>query len=207
MSRILEDADDILKASTRKKEESLLEEVIPKESPGDFNQGLIELGAIVCLPGGEPKCEICPVSHLCLAHRDGCELEYPVKKKAKERRVEKKTILRFCDNEEVAIRKRPDTGLLAGLYEFPNVEGHLKQKEVIEYAKSLGLTPVRVKKLPDAKHIFSHVEWQMKGYEVIVDELERELDQKIWSEQVIFAEKEELEKKYPMPSAFAAYQL
>ena len=138
---------------------------------------------------------------------DGCELEYPVKKKAKERRVEKKTILRFCDNEEVAIRKRPDTGLLAGLYEFPNVEGHLKQKEVIEYAKSLGLTPVRVKKLPDAKHIFSHVEWQMKGYEVIVDELERELDQKIWSEQVIFAEKEELEKKYPMPSAFAAYQL
>lgn len=78
---------------------------------------------------------------------------------------------------------------LAGLYEFPNVEGHLKQKEVIEYAKSLGLTPVRVKKLPDAKHIFSHVEWQMKGYEVIVDELERELDQKIWSEQVIFAEK------------------
>ena len=105
------------------------------------------------------------------------------------------------------IRKRPDTGLLAGLYEFPNVEGHLKQKEVIEYAKSLGLTPVRVKKLPDAKHIFSHVEWQMKGYEVIVDELERELDQKIWSEQVIFAEKEELEKKYPMPSAFAAYQL
>lgn len=64
----LEDADDILKASTRKKVESLLEEVIPKESPGDFNQGLIELGAIVCLPGGEPKCEICPVSHLCLAH-------------------------------------------------------------------------------------------------------------------------------------------
>ena len=63
------------------------------------------------------------------------------------------------------------------------------------------------KSLAAAKHIFSHVEWQMKGYEVIVDELERELDQKIWSEQVIFAEKEELEKKYPMPSAFAAYQL
>ena len=111
VSRILEDADDILKASTRKKVESLLEEVIPKESPGDFNQGLIELGAIVCLPGGEPKCEICPVSHLCLAHRDGCELEYPVKKKAKERRVEKKTILRFCDNEEVAIRKINGAGI------------------------------------------------------------------------------------------------
>ena len=207
LTRLWGDDSDILKDKTKKAMGRRVMEFMPEDRPGDFNQGLIELGAIVCLPGGEPKCEICPVSHLCLAHRDGCELEYPVKKKAKERRVEKKTILRFCDNEEVAIRKRPDTGLLAGLYEFPNVEGHLKQKEVIEYAKSLGLTPVRVKKLPDAKHIFSHVEWQMKGYEVIVDELERELDQKIWSEQVIFAEKEELEKKYPMPSAFAAYQL
>ena len=88
------------------------------------------------------------------------------KKKAKERRIEKRTILRFCDNEEIAIRKRPGKGLLAGLYEFPNVEGHLTQKEVIEYAKESGLTPVRVKKLPKAKHIFSHVEWHMTGYEI-----------------------------------------
>ena len=96
-------------------------------------------------------------------------MDYPVKKKAKERRIEKRTILRFCDNEEIAIRKRPGKGLLAGLYEFPNVEGHLTQKEVIEYAKESGLTPVRVKKLPKAKHIFSHVEWQMKGYQIQVD--------------------------------------
>ena len=128
--------------------------MIPKESPGDFNQGLIELGAIVCLPGGEPKCEICPVSHLCLAHRDGCELEYPVKKKAKERRAEKKTILRFCDNEEVAIRKRPDTGLLAGLYEFPNVEGHLKQKEVIGICQVTGTDSGAGEKAPGCKAYF-----------------------------------------------------
>lgn len=100
-------------------------------------------------------------------------MDYPVKKKAKERRIEKRTILRFCDNEEIAIRKRPGKGLLAGLYEFPNVEGHLTQKEVIEYAKESGLTPVRVKKLPKAKHIFSHVEWHMTGYEILVDELEK----------------------------------
>lgn len=57
-------------------------------------------------------------------------MDYPVKKKAKERRIEKRTILRFCDNEEIAIRKRPGKGLLAGLYEFPNVEGHLTQKKL-----------------------------------------------------------------------------
>ena len=109
VTRLLEDSDDIMKASTRTKIERI-------------------------------------------------QMDYPVKKKAKERRIEKRTILRFCDNEEIAIRKRPGKGLLAGLYEFPNVEGHLTQKEVIEYAKESGLTPVRVKKLPKAKHIFSHVE-------------------------------------------------
>ena len=206
VTRILADSDDIMKASTRTKIETLLEEIIPAETPGDFNQGLIELGAIVCLPGGEPKCAECPVQDLCLAHQNGCELDYPVKKKAKERRIEKRTVLRFCDNDEVAIRKRPEKGLLAGLYEFPNVEGHLKQKEVIAYAESLGLTPIRIKKLPDAKHIFSHVEWRMKGYEVIVDELEKELKTDQWKEQVIFADKKELDEKYPMPSAFEAYR-
>lgn len=201
VTRILEDSDDIMKASTRTKIERLLEEVIPADAPGDFNQGLIELGAIVCLPNGEPKCEICPVRELCLSYHDGCQMEYPVKKKAKDRRIEKRTILRFCDNDEVAIRKRPDGGLLAGLYEFPNVEGHLTQKQVIEYAKELGISPVRIKKLPRAKHIFSHVEWQMTGYEILVDELEKELI----NPEIIFAGKKDLEKNYAIPSAFSAY--
>lgn len=201
VTRLLEDSDDIMKASTRTKIERMLEQVIPAEAPGDFNQGLIELGAIVCLPNGEPKCESCPIREFCLAYQNECQMDYPVKKKAKERRIEKRTILRFCDNEEIAIRKRPGKGLLAGLYEFPNVEGHLTQKEVIEYAKESGLTPVRVKKLPKAKHIFSHVEWHMTGYEILVDELEKEFQ----NPEIIFAGKKDLEKNYAIPSAFSAY--
>lgn len=201
VTRILEDSDDIMKASTRTKIERMLEQVIPAEAPGDFNQGLIELGAIVCLPNGEPRCESCPIRGFCLAYQDECQMDYPVKKKAKERRIEKRTILRFCDNEEIAIRKRSGKGLLAGLYEFPNVEGHLTQKEVIEYAKESGLTPVRVKKLPKAKHIFSHVEWHMTGYEILVDELEKEFQ----NPEIIFAGKKDLEKNYAIPSAFSAY--
>lgn len=201
VTRLLEDSDDIMKASTRTKIERMLEQVIPAEAPGDFNQGLIELGAIVCLPNGEPKCESCPIREFCLAYQDECQMDYPVKKKAKERRIEKRTILRFCDNEEIAIRKRPGKGLLAGLYEFPNVEGHLTQKEVIEYAKESGLTPVRVKKLAKAKHIFSHVEWHMTGYEILVDELEKEFQ----NPEIIFAGKKDLEKNYAIPSAFSAY--
>ncbi len=200
VTRLLADPDDITKASTRTKIEALLEEVIPRDAAGDFNQSLIELGAIVCLPNGEPKCAECPVRYLCRSFAEGTQMEYPVKKKAKERRIEKRTVFLFCDGGAVAIRKRKSTGLLAGMYEFPNVEGHLKRQEAIDYARSLGLAPVRVKKLESAKHIFSHVEWHMTGYEILVDELEKEM-----KDNVIFAGRDELEEKYPMPSAFETY--
>ena len=88
------------------------------------------------------------------------------------------------------------------MYEFPGVEGHLKQSEAVSFAKSLGLMPIRIKKLDSAKHIFSHVEWHMIGYEIMVDELEQNMKQNA----VIFADIRELEECYPMPSAFDAYQ-
>ena len=200
VTRLLADSDDITKAGTRKKIEDLIGEAIPRECPGDFNQGLIELGAIICLPNGAPKCGECPLNSICRACAQGTQLEFSVKKKAKARRVEKRTVFLFCDSSSVAIRKRPDEGLLAGLYEFPNVEGYLDQKEVIEYAKTLGLAPIRVKQLGNAKHIFSHVEWHMRGYEILVDELEKSM-----TGDVIFAGRRDLEEKYPMPSAFEAF--
>lgn len=200
VSRILASDEDIMKASVRTKIEKALEEVIPKDAASDFNQGLIELGAIVCVPNGEPKCEICPVKTFCRAYEQGIQMELPVKKKAKARRIEKRTVLIFKDGQTVAIDKRPDKGLLAGLYELPNIEGHLTRKEVIEYGKSIGLTPIRVKKLESAKHIFSHVEWHMIGYEILVDELEKNC-----TEEMIFADKGEIEKKYSIPSAFVVY--
>lgn len=200
VSRLLASDSDIMKASTRTQIENIIEEVIPVDAAADFNQGLIELGAIVCVPNGEPKCEICPVAHLCKAKEQNMQMELPVKTKAKARRIEKRTVLIFRDNETIAIRKRPAKGLLAGLYELPNVEGHLTRKEVIEYGKMIGLTPIRVKKLVSAKHIFSHVEWHMIGYEVLVDELEKKC-----SEKMIFAGREEIDQKYSIPSAFEAY--
>lgn len=200
VSRILASREDIMKAKVRTEIETALEEVIPKDCPGDFNQGLIELGAIVCVPNGEPKCEICPAAEICRARKEGIAMELPVKTKAKGRKIEKRTVLVFHDSDTLAIQKRPDKGLLAGLYELPNLEGWLSQQEVIEYSKSIGLSPIRIKKLPVAKHIFSHVEWHMKGYEIRVDELEKNC-----SKEMIFAKEEVLKEKYSIPSAFEAY--
>ena len=206
VSRITADDSDIAKAGTKSKIEKEIEEVIPRDAAGDFNQSLIELGAVVCLPNGEPRCGSCPVSHLCLAHEQGRETEFPVKKKAKKRRIENRTVLLFRDAQKTAIRKRPAKGLLAGMYEFPNREGRMTYDEVVGYGKSLGLTPVRIRKLGNAKHIFSHVEWHMTGYEILVDELEISMaDENKQKGNIIFAEIRQLQEEYPIPSAFEAY--
>ncbi len=200
VSRLTGSREDIGKASVRSEIEEQLQHVIPKDAAGDFNQGLIELGAIVCVPNGAPKCEVCPLIHLCEANQKGMQEELPIKSKAKERKIEKKTILILKDGDTVAIRKRDSKGLLAGLYEFPNVEGHLTEDEVIAYCKSIGLSSLRVKKLDSAKHIFSHVEWRMIGYYIHVDELE-----KYCKEDLLFVRWEEIEETYPMPTAFEKY--
>ena len=207
VSRITADGTDMAKTAGKGKVEKEIEEVIPRDAAGDFNQSLIELGAIVCLPNGEPRCGECPVKDLCLAHIQGREMEFPVKTKAKERRIEKRTVLLFRDEEKIAIRKRPTRGLLAGMYEFPNRKGHMGKDEVIRYGKALGLTPVRIRELGTAKHIFSHVEWHMIGYEILVDELEKNMAEDMTGKEgyVIFADIRELQEEYPIPSAFGAY--
>lgn len=200
ISRLLASDEDIMKASVRTKIEDALEQVIPPGDASDFNQGLIELGAIVCVPNGMAKCEVCPLAQICQAREKGIVMELPVKSKAKARRIEERTVLIFRDGENVAIRKRPGKGLLAGLYELPNVTGHLTGDEVVAYSKEIGLMPVHIKELEPAKHIFSHVEWQMKGYLVRVDELEKSCKEKMF-----FVHPEEVQEHYPIPAAFEGY--
>ena len=127
-------------------------------------------------------------------------MDLPVKAKAKARKIEKRTVLVLKDGEKVAIRKRPDKGLLAGLYVLPNELGHMNEEEVITYCKGLGLSPLRLKKLGTAKHIFSHIEWHMEGYAVQMDELSENK-----GKGCLFVEPKEVEKDYPIPSAFEAY--
>ena len=200
ISRVTGNYDDIMKASTKTKVEEQLAEVIPEDAACDFNQGLIELGAMVCVPNGAPKCDVCPLANLCYAKQNGVQGELPVKSKAKARRIEKRTVFIFKDGENVAIRKRPNKGLLAGLYELPNVEGAMSQEEAIAYSKSIGLAPIHIKPLGEAKHIFSHVEWHMVGYSIRVDELQNSC-----TEDMLFIHPEEVQKEFPIPAAFEAY--
>ena len=137
--------------------ENELRAVIPKELPGDFNQALIELGAIVCIPSGKPLCSQCPCSTLCLARRRQTTGEIPVKAGKKERRREEKTVFIIEYEDKAAIRKRSAKGLLASLYEFPNLPGHLKEEEIPD-ALAIGREDIlAIEPLHEAVHIFSHV--------------------------------------------------
>lgn len=200
IARILGDDTDIMKASFKKRIERELIEVIPDGYASDFNQGLIELGATVCIPNGQPKCDICPVWKWCQARQQDRIHELPVKSKGKARKIEERTVLIFKDGEKLAINQRGNKGLLAKMYELPNYLGIYTTEEVIELCKSIGLTPIRVQECGESKHIFSHVEWHMKGYEVKVDELEETCN-----EDFIFLSPLEVQEKYPMPAAFLAY--
>ena len=199
-SRITEDRQDIMKQSVRSQVEEKLLGIMPKDAPGDFNQALMELGAVVCVPNGPARCMECPVAALCKAYHHGTVDELPVKAPKKKRTIENKTVLVIQDGECTAIRKRPQEGILAGLYELPNVEGHLSMDEALQKVKEMNLEPLHIEVLPEAKHIFSHIEWRMIGYRIHVSSLEERKEAPF-----IFTEKKQSEKQYAIPSAFRAY--
>ncbi|MDR2043977.1 MAG: A/G-specific adenine glycosylase [Clostridium sp.] len=204
LSRICMDEALISEGKTKAEAEAALLPVMPKERPGDFNQAMMELGACVCVPNGAPHCGGCPVSFLCKAHRAGKEMEFPKKAGKKQRLVEEKTVLVIRDADKAALRKRPKSGLLAGMYEFPSMSGFRTAEEVARYLGDNGFQALRIQPLAEAKHIFSHREWHMTGYLVRVDELEGRKpsgEQDNW----IFLEPEETKEKYPIPAAFSAY--
>ena len=170
MTRLTDCHDDISDPKTKRAVRAALAEVMPEE-PADiriFNQAMMELGATVCGPNTAPRCDDCPVSGLCLGRQRGTAEILPVKKAKKERRVEEKTVLLLMRDGKIALRKRPKTGLLAGLWEFPNVEGALDETAAGAAVEAMGLSVIDWQSRLTAKHIFTHVEWHMTGYALTV---------------------------------------
>lgn len=215
ITRICADETDIMKQSFKKSAEMILSEVMPESKPGAFNQALMELGALVCVPNGAPHCSACPAAPFCKACMQGTMEDFPVKTPKKARVIEEKTVFLVRDGGFTALRKRNSKGLLAGLYEFPNVEGCLSEKEAVDYLREQGFDSMRIEKLPEAKHIFTHREWHMHGYLVRIaeqpevtgkNEMPRYGGRYCDDGRYVFATPEEMEDVYPVPSAFAAYR-
>lgn len=200
--RFLNCRDDIMRQSVRKKMERSLMRVIPEETPGQFNEALMELGEVICIPNGAPLCEKCPLQSVCKANQCDTAETLPVRTPAKERRIEKRTVFIFECDGKIGLRKRPDSGLLAGLWEFPSLETHYTIKDVKEMLKINGVQVKNIETPEKYKHIFSHIEWHMKGFRIQIGSTES--IENIFMDMQ-WAERNELQKKYPIPTAFRGF--
>ena len=173
-----------------------LREQYPPGRCGAFTSALMELGETVCLPG-TPDCPVCPLAGMCAAHRTGREADWPVMPEKKPRRIQARTVFLLEHEGRVALAKRPDKGLLAGLWEFPNVEGALDEDAVLALARAWGCQPEAAVPCGDARHIFTHLEWHMTGWRVRCAAA---------PELFAWTTAREREEGYSTPSAFRFYK-
>ena len=164
VSRLLDDHRPTDDMKLRREYRDALAEVYPAGRCGDFTQALMELGATLCGPNSAPRCESCPLAALCRGYQGGTAARLPVRAAKKERRVEEKTVFFLRCGGAYAVKKRPKTGLLAGLWELPNVPGLLTAQQAMEQAERWGVRPQRLQKSLERVHIFTHVRWQLRCY-------------------------------------------
>ena len=201
-ARVFGDDRDITLPATKRAFENAVLSLMPDEYAGlpegndcgDFSEGLIELGATVCLPSGAPLCDRCPFSDVCVARLEGLIDALPVKGERAKRRLEERTVLLVKVGTRYALVRRPANGLLASLYEFVDLDRKMTEEDVRLWLAERGVRDAEIEPIGDAKHIFTHVEWRMTGYLVRTAEPPA-LD-------AVYATPREIREEYAVPSAF-----
>lgn len=194
-SRLTDDSAPIDLPETKKKVHTALEGIYPRNA-GDFTQALMELGATLCGPNWKPKCDSCPCSSLCLSHQKGTAEELPVKSPKKPKRQEDRTVFILSWGEDFALSKRQETGLLAGLWEFPNVSGKLELNQALEAVEKMGVRPRNLLRQVERKHIFTHIQWNLRGYYLEVAEK---------GDTFQWFSREEIRSQAALPTAFRQF--
>ena len=162
VSRLTDDPSPIDLPETKRRVSQLLSGIYPEEA-GEFTQALMELGATLCGPNWTPDCEHCPARGICLGIRNGTAESLPVKSPKKPRRQEDRTVFILSCEGRFALEKRPNKGLLAGLWQFPNVPGKLGIQDALDTVTVMGLHPREILREVEKTHIFTHIQWNMKG--------------------------------------------
>lgn len=201
LARLTADSTDVLSPAGKQHFTALSSSLLPKENAGRFNQAMMELGETVCLPNTLPRCEACPLAEVCLGKKKGVSAELPVRKKPKPRRKEDLTVFLLVTESQngfILLHKRPKTGLLAGLYEFPHLPGTLSAEEAVNTLNERGFTVYAIQSTRAAKHVFTHIEWRMTGYVAIVSKEPPAADYQ-------WVSKTDLEEQYAVPTAFKPF--
>lgn len=196
-SRLLADDANIDLQTTKKRIMRKLQETYPRKNPGIATQALMELGATVCVPNGAPRCDVCPVAEICQAREQDTWRNLPVRSEKKKRKIVDKTVFVLLTEDTVALHKRSASGLLAGMWEFPNVDAKLDKQEAVTQVTGWQAEPVDLLMQTSYTHIFSHVEWHMTAYYIRC----RKTNKK-WK----WVTKESLDETYALPSAFRPFR-
>ncbi len=195
IARITADETPVDLPAYKKKVTRLLQEIY-SDAAGDFTQALMELGATVCIPNGKPCCDVCPCAAFCRANAQGNAAALPARLPKKGRRIEDKTVLILSCDGRYALVKRPKTGLLAGLWQFPELPGILELPQALQALENMG-SPVReIYRQADKKHIFTHIEWNMRGFYLEVTNQ---------SPQFTWLTPQEIEADAALPTAFRQF--
>ncbi len=195
VSRLTEDGTPIDSPQYKKAVRNALAAVYPERS-GAFTQALMELGATLCGPNWSPRCTECPCRSFCCGAIHGTAEQYPVKKLKASRRVEERTVLILSCDGRYGLKKRPDSGLLAGLWQFPDMEGWLEPEQALLAVERLGLRPKEILRQIHRKHIFTHIRWEQRGIYIEVAEPEGAL---------LWLTADEIEKRAALPTAYRQF--
>lgn len=197
-SRLLALEEDIAAPAVKKELTALAAALIPPDAPGEYNQALMELGATVCLPNGTPLCQSCPISGCCRAFQEQNQMLFPLKSPKKPRKILKMTVFLVENQGRWALNQRPEKGLLAGLWEFPNTAEPLNREQAAAYLNRWVRPAGAPVPLSPAVHVFTHLEWHMTAWKISADQVLPDCP-------FIWAKPEEIQKIYPIPSAFSAF--
>lgn len=196
LSRVMEDEAPITNQKTKNACREALVPVYQNGPRGTLTQALMELGAMVCVPNGAPKCESCPLREICLANLHGTQDKFPVKEAKRPKREEHRTVFVLQCEDTLAVRKRPGKGLLAGLWELPNVEGTLPAEQALAFAEEAGCEPFELQKSVERTHVFTHIIWKMRCYYLLCREK---------SPEFVWAGAERRRTDVALPTAFRMF--
>ncbi len=195
VTRLTEDDTPIDSPALKRRVREDLAAIYPAQA-GAFTQALMELGATLCGPNWAPRCDECPCKAFCGAHIHGTAGKFPVKQPKKAKKVEEKTVFILSCDGQYALEKRPDQGLLAGLWQFPNVPGKLEITEGLGNLESLGLQPKELLRQVERSHIFTHIRWEMRGLYLEVKEP---------GSGFVWMTAEEIQQNAALPTAFRQF--
>ena len=162
-SRVFAEERCVGESATRKSLKAAGTSLMSDERPGDFNQAIMGLGNMICVPL-RPKCDLCPVRAFCLAEKRGIQAGLPHLPPKPEKKRMPVGVALVRQDDRILLVRRPDEGLLAGLWGFPAFENARSEADVREALAETGVVVGRGERLPEAEHVFTHRVWKMKGW-------------------------------------------